>query len=90
MTTGITQTIEGFFVGNRGRFGYIHFGMFVVFAIPILVPPFLPLPSEDAAIWNNFTLLAKFLVWGLWFPLAILSVIIFGRLWCGLLCPQAH
>ncbi len=80
--------IEGFFVRNRERFGYIHTGMFIVFAALIFIPPFLPLPAEDAAIRNNFILMARFLIWGLWFPLVLLSVVFFGRLWCGLLCPQ--
>lgn len=84
----IAKTIEDFFIMNRDKFGYIHAGMFVVFLILIIIPPFLPLPSEDATTWNNFTLFARFLIWGLWFPLVLLSVIFFGRLWCGLLCPQ--
>jgi len=82
------RLIEGFFVRNRERFGYIHTGMFIVFAALIFIPPFLPLPAEDAAIRNNFILMARFLIWGLWFPLVLLSVVFFGRLWCGLLCPQ--
>ena len=84
----IENIIEGFFVRNRERFGYIHTGMFIVFAALIFIPPFLPLPAEDAVIRNNFILMARFLIWGLWFPLMLLSVVLFGRLWCGLLCPQ--
>ncbi|MBI3754306.1 MAG: 4Fe-4S binding protein [Deltaproteobacteria bacterium] len=84
----IVRLIEGFFVRNRERFGYIHAGMFIVFAALIFIPPFLPLPAEDAAIGNNFTLMARFLIWGLWFPLMLLSVVFLGRLWCGLFCPQ--
>lgn len=82
------RIIENFFVKNRGRFVYIHIGMFILFSLLILVPPILPLPQEDAAILDSFTLLARFLIWGLWFPLVLLSVIFFGRLWCGLLCPH--
>lgn len=84
----IARLIEDFFVRNRERFIYVHIGMFVVFMALILIPPFLSLPAEDDAIWNNFTLISRFLIWGLWFPLILLSVIFFGRLWCGLLCPQ--
>ncbi len=62
--------------------------MFIVFIFLILIPPFLPMPSEDSTIRNNFTLFAKFIIWGVWFPLLLISVIFFGRLWCGLLCPQ--
>ncbi len=82
------ERIEKFLVRNRERFGYIHFGMFILFLALFLIPPFLPAPPEDAKPWNNFVLFAKFAVWGLWFPLILASVIIFGRAWCGLFCPQ--
>src|SRR3989304_9613704 len=85
---GWVRTVEDFFVKNRERFIYLHMGMLIIFAALIFIPPFLPLPAEDATLLNNFTLLAKFLIWGLWFPLLLLSVIFFGRLWCGLLCPH--
>ena len=84
----ISRTIESFFVKNRERFIYIHMFMLIVFLVLIFIPAFLPFPSEDAAIFNNFTLAARFILWGLWFPLVLLSVVFFGRLWCGLLCPQ--
>ena len=82
------RIIEDFFVRNRGKFVYIHTGMFILFSILILVPALLPVPMEDSTLWNSFTLLARLLIWGLWFPLLLLSVIFFGRLWCGLLCPH--
>src|SRR3990170_3957921 len=85
---GWVRTVEDFFVKNRERFIYLHMGMLIIFAALIFITPFLPLPAEDATLLNNFTLLAKFLIWGLWFPLMLLSVVFFGRLWCGLLCPQ--
>lgn len=83
-----TGIIEDFFVRNRGKFVYIHTGMFVFLALLLIVPALLPLPEEDATFLNNFTRFAGFLIWGLWFPLVLLSVIFFGRLWCGLLCPH--
>jgi len=82
------SVIEDFFVRNRRRFVYLHTGMFIFLALLIIVPALLPPPAEDSAILNNFTLLARFLIWGLWFPLLLLSVIFLGRLWCGLLCPH--
>jgi len=82
------RVIEGFFVRNRWKFVYLHTGMFIFLALLIIVPSLLPPPAEDSGILDNFTLLARFLIWGLWFPLLLLSVIFFGRLWCGLLCPH--
>lgn len=85
---GAAKIIEGFFVRNRDRFGYIQLLMFIAFVILILIPVFLPLPKEEDVIWSNFPLMARFIVWGIWFPLIFVSVILFGRLWCGVFCPQ--
>ncbi|HEY1735678.1 MAG TPA: 4Fe-4S binding protein [Methylovirgula sp.] len=54
----------------------------------IVVPTFLPLPDNTAHVWNNLTLLAQFCFWGLWWPLVLLSMMLVGRAWCGLLCPE--
>ncbi|MDH3973092.1 MAG: 4Fe-4S binding protein [Deltaproteobacteria bacterium] len=84
----IEKGLEKFLVKNRDKFAYIHFAMFIVFLLFYLVPPFLPLPAEDATPLDNYFLFVKFAVWGLWFPLLLLSIIFFGRAWCGIFCPQ--
>jgi hypothetical protein len=84
----IAEAIEGVLAGNRQRFAYLHVFMLIAFLVLTVMPAFLPMPQEDAGITGDFTLLAKTLIWGAWFPLMLFSVIIFGRLWCGLLCPQ--
>lgn len=82
------ERIEKFLVRNRERFGYIHFGMLILFLALFLAPPFLPAPSEEATPCNSLVIFAKFAVWAAWFPLLFLSVILFGRAWCGIFCPQ--
>ena len=82
------RVIEGFFVRNRKRFVYLHLLMTGLFLLFIVAPAFLPLPSEEDGIFKDFSRFSGFVIWGLWFPLVFLSVIAFGRLWCGLLCPQ--
>ena len=84
----VSATIEEFFIRNRNRFGYIQTGKLLLLLLLIVVPTFLSLPSEEAGLFNNFTLFARYMMWGLWFPLVFVSVIVFGRLWCGVLCPQ--
>ncbi len=54
----------------------------------VSVPAFLPIPASQAHIWNNLTLLAQFAFWGIWWPFVLLSMVLVGRVWCGLLCPE--
>jgi polyferredoxin len=54
----------------------------------LVVPALLPLPPHAAHIWNNVTLFAQFVFWGIWWPFVLVSMVLVGRLWCGLLCPE--
>jgi polyferredoxin len=60
----------------------------VAYVFLVAVPAFLPLPPEDAHWYNNLTVLAQWLFWGVWWPFVILSMFVFGRGWCGLFCPE--
>ncbi|KAF1039804.1 MAG: hypothetical protein GAK35_03618 [Herbaspirillum frisingense] len=59
-----------------------------VYALLILVPVFLPLPDETAHLWSNLTLIAQFAFWGIWWPFVLVSMVLMGRVWCGVLCPE--
>jgi polyferredoxin len=54
----------------------------------LAVPAILPLPQGAAHIWTNVTLFAQFVFWGVWWPFVLVSMVLVGRLWCGLLCPE--
>ncbi len=84
----LVERIEGFFVRHRERFWRVHLVVFLLMVALVVVPAFLPLPEEEATIFDNISLFANFVIWAVWFPLLFLSVILSGRLWCGVLCPQ--
>ena len=59
-----------------------------VYAALLLVPLAAPLPGRVDHIWSHVTLFAQFLFWGVWWPFVLVSMILVGRLWCGVLCPE--
>ncbi|MCC4115473.1 4Fe-4S binding protein [Aromatoleum toluclasticum] len=54
----------------------------------VITPAFLPLPDSGAHLWNNLTLLAQFAFWGIWWPFVLVSMMLMGRVWCGVMCPE--
>ena len=54
----------------------------------LIVPVLLPLPTRTAHVWNNLTVAAQFAFWGLWWPFVLLSMVLIGRTWCGVFCPE--
>ncbi|MBS1170539.1 MAG: 4Fe-4S binding protein [Burkholderiaceae bacterium] len=54
----------------------------------LLVPLFMPLPQEDARILGSLQRFAQFLFWGVGWPLIMVSMLLVGRAWCGLFCPD--
>jgi hypothetical protein len=80
--------LEALFARYQKQLVWVHAFMFCFFLVLLFLPVFLSEPAEDATPLTHFTVLANYLIWGLWFPLVFLSVIFSGRSWCGLLCPM--
>lgn len=66
----------------------VQWGVVIIYAVLLIGPTLLPLPPNGAHIWDNLTLLAQFLFWGVWWPGVLISMLVFGRLWCGIFCPE--
>ena len=86
--TRLAGAVEVFFVRFRPYLGYLHVAFFFYF----LALLFLPLFTDEAVMGDtplsNFAVFSNYILWGLWFPLVLLSVIFTGRSWCGLMCPM--
>lgn len=73
---------------HAGLLRALQWGVVLVYAALLIVPACLDLPGDTARIWNNLTIFAQFVFWGIWWPFVLLSMVLFGRLWCGVLCPE--
>jgi hypothetical protein len=84
----LEHRIEAFFHAHRGKLTVVHGVMFVVFIAMIFGPLALPEPPSGATAFSHLTPFANYVLWGVWFPLVFLSVLVSGRAWCGLFCPM--
>ncbi|MFB4202608.1 hypothetical protein KBTX_00694 [wastewater metagenome] len=73
---------------HRGVIQGIQWGVVGVYAFLLIVPTLLPLPPYTAGILDNLTVFAQFVFWGIWWPFVLLSIVLMGRVWCGVFCPE--
>ncbi len=73
---------------NRRAIIAVQWLIVILYAAMVIIPAFLPLPPEDAHIWDNLRLFAQFCFWGLWWPGVMIATVTMGRVWCGLFCPE--
>lgn len=73
---------------HRGTILAVQWLVVAAYLVLVMVPAFLPLPAGGATILHNLTLFAQFVFWGLWWPFVMASVMVLGRVWCGVLCPE--
>lgn len=58
------------------------------YAALLIVPVLAPMPTRASHIWSDTVLFAQFVFWGVWWPFVLVSMILVGRSWCGLFCPE--
>lgn len=73
---------------QRRIIAVIQWSTVAFYALLLLIPPFLAIPDQSARILNHFQRFAQFLFWGVGWPLIFLSTMLFGRVWCGVFCPD--
>jgi len=73
---------------NRRAILAIQWVIVAFYVLLVAVPAFLPLPQSGATIFSSLTLFAQFAFWGVWWPFVILSIMLMGRVWCGVFCPE--
>jgi polyferredoxin len=79
----------GLFLRDHGAWvRRLQWAVVAVYGFLLLVPACLSLPDDSARIFNHLTIFAQFVFWGIWWPFVLLSMVFFGRLWCGVLCPE--
>lgn len=66
----------------------LQWGIIAVYVTLLVTPTLVPLPDSTAHIWDNITLFSQFVFWGIWWPGVLVSMLLFGRLWCGIMCPE--
>jgi hypothetical protein len=79
----------GYWLAQRQKLiRYTQWIIILVYALLLVIPPFLPLPDESATLLNHLAVFSGFIFWGIWWPFVLLSILFLGRLWCGILCPE--
>lgn len=73
---------------HTGVIRAVQWAVVLFYLFLVVIPAFLPLPQQGSTILNNLTLFAQFLFWGMWWPFVMLSMMLMGRVWCGVFCPE--
>jgi polyferredoxin len=83
-----TRLVGDWLQRHQRAIRFLQWCVVALYIVLVAVPAVLPLPDRTAHLWNNVTLAAQFVFWGIWWPFVLLSMIVVGRSWCGFFCPE--
>ncbi len=66
----------------------IQWAFAALYAFLLIGPVVLPPPLAQAGVFDSLARFAEALFWGIWWPGVLLATLLFGQLWCGVLCPD--
>jgi len=85
---GWLQSLGDAMQRNRSVIQGIQWTVVVFYLALVVYPAFRPLPPRYAHVYDNVTLFAQFVFWGIWWPFVMVSMMLVGRVWCGVFCPE--
>ncbi|RBP12209.1 polyferredoxin [Roseiarcus fermentans] len=66
----------------------VQWAVIAIYAALLIVPALAPEPTRTSHIWSSVVLFAQFAFWGIWWPFVLVSMVLIGRTWCGVFCPE--
>ncbi len=85
---GLTHRAGIWLRDNQRAIRAVQWIVILSYAALLILPLFAPMPTRLSHIWSNAVLLAQFAFWGLWWPFVLVSMVLVGRSWCGIFCPE--
>ncbi len=86
--TTVLQRLGDLMQAKRGAIQKIQWFVVLFYFTLLIWPAFLPLPKDYVHFYDNLILLAQFIFWGIWWPFVMVSMVLIGRVWCGVFCPE--
>lgn len=83
-TGGRLETFGLWLRDHQRVVSWLQWSIVVLYALLVILPA-LPIAGGGGQLWSGT---ARIILWGLWWPGVLLSILLFGRLWCGVLCPE--